>query len=86
VPFAWGDLEPILNPVCPDEYLEHLQLKRNQVMNLKHYLLIIRGTKPELYERIVEQIKERGERWMVDSGQHQELTWLEKLETRAAPA
>jgi hypothetical protein len=84
VPFAWGELEPIINPPVPDEYGEQLQLKRNQVMNLKRYLSIIRERRPELYGRIIEQIRERGDRWMQERGQLQEIRWLEGLEQAGA--
>jgi hypothetical protein len=83
IPFACTELDPIANAIIPESYLEQLQGERVQMMTLKRYLLAIGEKKPELYARIVEQIKLKGDRWIQEKGYVQEIRWLERLEQLA---
>jgi hypothetical protein len=78
IPFSWKDVEPVINAVVPPDYLHHLEMRRNQIMNLKDFLKVIEEKNPDLAAKLVQQIKAHAEKSM----QLGELQWLAAIEKK----
>ena len=81
VPFMWENHNPVINVAIPEEYQHALEVRKNRIMNLKKDLDIIREKDPDLFAKLVDQIKSSSSKWIESEGYMNDVKWLYEFES-----